>query len=224
MVASKDSTARRAGAAYRFPPRGAIVEVPRVQRSVSYPGRPMTTDALTLDVALQQLYRDHDLPADGGESARWFHVRIGPVTIPLPNPPARQRAVFIHDANHVLTGYNARFSDGEMSIGAFEVGAGCGAVWVAWLLNLSLLALGAVLRPRLVLRGLARGRRTVSLYTRPESRDALRRMSVAELRRLIQLDATPLQIGATDVLVLLAWVVPIWGLVVGSVVMVARAF
>jgi hypothetical protein len=192
---------------------------PAIRRS---PRRLVTTDSLTLDAALQQLYRDHDLPADGGESARWFHVRIGPLTLPLPNPPARQRAVFIHDANHVLTGYNARFSDGEMSIAAFEVGAGCGPVWVAWLLNLSLLALGAVIRPRLVLRALARGRRTASLYTRPESRDQLRRMRVAELRRLVQLDTTPLQVRASDVLVLLAWVVPIWVLVAAAVVATAR--
>ena len=176
----------------------------------------------TLDEALHRLYKAHDLPDDGGESARWFHVRIGPVSIPLPNPPARQRAVFIHDVNHVLTGYNAVFSDGEMSIAAFEVGAGCGRVWVAWTLNLSLMALGAIVRPGLVLRAFVRGRRSESLYTRDDSRTALRRMRVAELRRQIRLDAVPMSPRPDDLIALGTYVVLSW-LVVAGVVAAAVA-
>jgi hypothetical protein len=177
-----------------------------------------TADATaTLDEALHRLYKAHDLPSDGGESAKWFHVRIGPVSIPLPNPPARQRAVFIHDVNHVLTGYNAVFSDGEMSIAAFEVGAGCGRVWVAWILNLSLMALGAIVRPGLVLRAFVRGRRSESLYTRAESRPALRRMRVAELRQLIRLDVAPAAARPDDLIALGTYVVFTWLVVAGLV-------
>jgi hypothetical protein len=172
----------------------------------------------TLDEALQRLYKAHDLPDDGGESARWFHVRIGPVSIPLPNPRARQRAVFIHDVNHVLTGYNAVFSDGEMSIAAFEVGAGCGRVWVAWFLNLMLMALGAIVRPGLVLRGFVRGRRSESLYTRDESRVALRQMRVAELQREIRLDAAPATARPDDLLALVTYVVLTWLVIAGFAV------
>jgi hypothetical protein len=167
-------------------------------------------DATTLDAALKQLYADHDLPPDGGESARWFHVKIGPLSIPLPNPPARQRAVFIHDVNHVLTGYNAVFSDGEMKIAAFEVGAGCGRVWVAWFLNLSLMALGAIVSPHPVFTAFVRGRRTVSLYIGTEERDALRRMSVAQLRTRIELDAEPPEPRAGDFPVFLGYFAATW--------------
>jgi hypothetical protein len=175
----------------------------------------------TLDEALRRLYEAHDLPSDGGESARWFHVKIGPVSIPLPNPPARQRAVFIHDVNHVLTGYNAVFSDGEMSIAAFEVGAGCGRVWVAWLLNLALMALGAIARPGLVLRAFVRGRRSESLYTSDESRAAMRQMRVEELRRIIRLDATPAVARPDDLLALGTYVVLTWLVVAGFVAALA---
>jgi hypothetical protein len=121
-------------------------------------------DTLTVGDALNHLYVKHQLPEDGGEREAWFHVKMGPVSIPLPNPPARQRAVFIHDVNHVLTGYNARLTDGEMSIAAFEVGAGCGRVWIAWFLNLTLMALGAIMRPRLVFRAFVRaGKREASM-------------------------------------------------------------
>jgi hypothetical protein len=123
--------------------------------------------------------------------------------------------VFIHDVNHVLTGYNAVFSDGEMSIAAFEVGAGCGRVWVAWLLNLSLMALGVIVRPGLVLRAFVRGRRSESLYTRDESRPALRRMRVADLRRLIRLDAAPAVARPDDLIALSTYVVLTWLVVLG---------
>jgi hypothetical protein len=148
-------------------------------------------DAVKVSDALRNLYAEHQLPADGGEHEAWFHVRIGPVSIPLPNPPARQRAVFVHDVNHVLTGYNAAFSDGEMSIAAFEIGAGCGRVWVAWFLNLSLMALGAVFRPRAVFRAFARGRDAGSLYVEAVPRAVLNEMTVGEVRRLIRLDEQP---------------------------------
>jgi hypothetical protein len=148
----------------------------------------MVDGSTRLDDALDRLYAAHDLPPDGGAHEPWFHVRVGPLTIPLPNPPARQRAVFVHDVNHVLTGYNAVFSDGEMSIAAFEVGAGCGRVWVAWFLNLALMALGIFVRPRGVFRAFVRGRHTGSLYITSPPRDILRNMTVDEVRRLIRLD------------------------------------
>ena len=173
-------------------------------------GGAVIDESATLDEALRNLYAEHALPADGGESARWFHVRIGPLRLPMPNPPARQRAIFIHDVNHVLTGYNAVFSDGEMSIAAFEVGAGCGRVWVAWVLNLPLMALGAIVRPRVVFRAFARGRRTESLYTRSDDRVALRGMRVAELRRLIRLDTDHPVARPGDVAVFVAFVVLTW--------------
>ncbi len=170
----------------------------------------MTDDALLLDDALRQLYRAHDLPADGGASSDWFHVKLGPLTIPLPNPPSRQRAVFVHDTNHVLTGYNAVFSEGEMSIASFEVGAGCGRVWVAWILNLPLMALGVLVDPRRILRDFVRGRRSRSLYTAGIEREALRAMRVGDLRRFARLDETPPRATGADLAALGAYVLATW--------------
>jgi hypothetical protein len=87
--------------------------------------------------------------------------------------------------NHVLTGYNTVFSDGEMSIAAFEVAAGCGWSWVAWFLNISLMVVGIVVRPRLIYRGFMRGRRSGSIYHRTEDRATLARMTVGEVRTLV---------------------------------------
>ena len=166
--------------------------------------------------ALQRLYTEHRLPPDGGEREPWFHVRLGPLNIPLPNLPARQRAVFIHDVNHILTGYNAVFSDGEMSIAAFEVGAGCGRVWVAWFLNLSLMAIGVLLQPRTVFRAFVRGRRARSLYVLPMDRATLRQMTVGTVRRWICLDECPLAPRPTDYVCFCFWVALTWLIIIGA--------
>jgi len=146
--------------------------------------------SITIGEALTRHYTTHGLPPDGGESAPWFRVHIGRLVIPLPNPPARQRAVFFHDVNHVLTGYNTVFSDGEMAIAAFEVGAGCGRYVIAWYINLCLMALGVIIKPRLVFAAFVRGRNCSSTYERSEDRAVLCAKTVVELRRLVGVDAT----------------------------------
>ena len=138
--------------------------------------------------ALRQHYLAHGLPADGGASSPWFVVRMAWLKVRLPNPPSRRRAVIWHDINHVVTGYNTTFSDGEMSIAAFEVGAGCGRIAIAWLLNLSLLALGSIVRPRHVFAAFVRGRRSGSIYHLGRDAASLAAMSVDDVRALLRVD------------------------------------
>jgi hypothetical protein len=155
-------------------------------------------EALTVSEALTRHYHAHGLPPDGGEGSPWFRVRLGPLSIRLPNPPARRRAVFFHDVNHLLTGYNTAFSDGEVAIAAFEVGTGCGPYWIAWYINLTMLALGLVLAPRAVYRGFVRGRRASSIYRRGEDRPTLASLEVAELKEQLGIDRSPAPISAAE--------------------------
>lgn len=148
-------------------------------------------DSISVREALARHYAAHGLPLDGGESERWFHVTIGPLTLRLPNPPARRRAVFFHDVNHVLTGYDTTFGRGEMAIAAFEIGTGCGPYAAAWLLNLGVLAFGLVARPRAVYDAFVRGRHTRSLYRLPADRSALGQTTVAELRSTLGIASGP---------------------------------
>jgi hypothetical protein len=78
-----------------------------------------TADATLIRDALTDHYVRHGLPPDGGASSSWFNVHIGSFVLRLPNPPARRRAVVMHDINHIVTGYNTTFSEGEMAIAAF---------------------------------------------------------------------------------------------------------
>jgi hypothetical protein len=160
---------------------------------------------MTVGEAVARHYLAHGLPMDGGESARSFRVRIGPITVPLPNPPARRRAVYFHDVNHVLTGYDTTFSRGEMAIAGFEVGAGCGGYLIAWFINLSLFAVALVVAPRTVFRAFVRGRRSSNLYRWTDGRDALAAMSVPALRSRLRIDNGHPDANGRDRLAFVAW-------------------
>lgn len=160
---------------------------------------------MELGEALTSYYAAHGLPADGGASASWFRVRLGRFTIPLPNPPARRRAVFFHDTNHVLAGYDTTFSRGEIEIAAFEIGAGCGRYAIAWGINLPMMLIGGVLRPAAVFRAFVRGRHAGSVYRCREARTTLERMRVDDLRTQFLLDRPPPAAALGDLAAFAMW-------------------
>ncbi|MGB0590288.1 MAG: hypothetical protein ACPGU1_11460 [Myxococcota bacterium] len=119
---------------------------------------------------------------------RWIKLPLGPVTLYLPNLPARQEAVPLHDVDHVLTGYDATWR-GEFQIAAFELGTGLGRYWAGWLLNSQTVILGALLCPGDTLRAFVRGRRChSSLFTRSTVDDTLLNMTLGALRTELGLD------------------------------------
>jgi hypothetical protein len=163
---------------------------------------------MTVGEALRAQNVAHGLPADGGETDRWFHIRIGPFTIRLPNPPARQRAVFFHDTNHLLTGYDTVFSRGEMEIAAWEIASGCGIYWFAWFINLAIFAVGLTVCPRAMFRAFLRGRRiATSMYRRRENRSTLTEMTVADLRALIGAEQRAATAHAADRIAFVLWAI-----------------
>lgn len=162
-------------------------------------------DTTPIDAALASYYRAHNLPLDGGASDAWFRVHIGSVSIPLPNPPARRRAVMLHDINHVVTGYNTVFSQGEMALAAFEVAASCGRYGIVWYLNLSMFALGLIAEPREVLSAFVRGRRSASIYRDVAQPALLGAMSVADVRTLLHIDGGGSTATWTDRFQFVSW-------------------
>ena len=154
---------------------------------------------------MAQYYAVSGLPADGGANDPWFSIHIGPLSVRLPNPPARRRAVFFHDANHLLTGYDTVFSRGEMLIAGYELGSGCGHYWIAWLINFMMFGLGLLVRPREIYRAFLRGRHCLSLYERTESPGVLSEMSVAALRAQLGTDAHPVPRRASDSFAFWLW-------------------
>lgn len=113
--------------------------------------------------ARTQYYRDNMFGEDGGASKRWVVFKLGPLPFVIPNSKARMRAVAYHDVHHILTGYQTDWR-GEFEISAFEVAGGCRDFWVAWVLNLMGMFVGAFALPRRTFAAFVRGRRSGNLY------------------------------------------------------------
>lgn len=102
---------------------------------------------------------------DGGYNDAWVDFKLGPLPMPFPNTAGRVKAVGYHDMHHVVTGYDTN-TIGEFEISAWEIGAGCRDVAVAWVLNLSGMAGGLFAAPIRTFRAFVRGRRMETLYGR----------------------------------------------------------
>ncbi len=103
---------------------------------------------------------------DGGYGDNWVDFKLGKIPFPVPNSPARVRAVRYHDLHHVLTGYDTT-TVGEFEISAWEIAAGCKGFAAAWALNLSGMLAGVLVAPKRTLRAFVRGRRSRTLYGEP---------------------------------------------------------
>jgi hypothetical protein len=184
-------------------------------------------DDMPIREALAIYYRASALPPDGGASSSWFFVRVGPLRIPLPNPPVRKRAALFHDIHHTLTGYDTVFARGEMIIAGHEIAVGCGRIWLAWIINLWMFALGLLWVPRRMFAAFVRGRHSGSLYV--IGLEGVMEATVGELRHRLGLDRATPPATRTDRWLFAGWAVAAWGVtlatagVVGVVVRAAYA-
>lgn len=103
--------------------------------------------------------------------ARWEWVKLGAFRLPMPNPEGRVAALERHDLHHLVTGYTTDWR-GEFEIAAWELGAGCGRFWFAWLINLSAVPFAPLL-PIRFWRAFTRGCACRPLYAHPDLRAVL---------------------------------------------------
>jgi hypothetical protein len=140
----------------------------------------------TMAAALEEHLRASGLPPDAGASERFAVVKVGPMPYPIPNTRSRQRAVRIHDLNHLVSGYRTD-REGELEISAWELASGgCGTYAAAWVLDLAGLLGGFFVCPGRTVRAFRRGRGQRNLY--PYGPDELLAMDVDQARTLT---ATP---------------------------------
>ncbi|MCP3985330.1 MAG: hypothetical protein GY723_13150 [bacterium] len=165
---------------------------------------PAFEDRLAIDEALRRFFGDDLVQgSDGGYSASWAKLKLGPLTLAFPNSKARVHALRLHDLHHIATGYDTSFV-GEAEIGAWEIAGGCAGHGPAWVLNLLAMALGAFLAPLATLRAFALGRRTRNLY-RTSYPDALAHGTVGKLRDSLELRQAEAHPTSTDALLFGLW-------------------
>jgi len=110
-----------------------------------------------------------------------FEVPVGPWTLRLRNPPARQRVVAAHDLHHLLTGYGTDWL-GEIEVSAWECGAGLGRSTFAWRVCVPLTLFGLLRCPRLTWRAWRQGRKARSLLLGDVSVESLLDLPLGEAR------------------------------------------
>lgn len=170
----------------------------------------------------RRLYFEKNGFGDGGYEETWVALKtIGPVRIGFPNTEARKRAIRLHDLHHVLAQYGTNWT-GEAEIAGYEIGAGCGTHWAAWLLNAGGLSYGVFIAPRATYRSFVRGRHARSLYG-GEWREELLDENTGAMREKLGLagPAQPATLG--DRLAFAAWALgtplffygPLFGIALG---------
>jgi hypothetical protein len=137
-------------------------------------------DSVILFDARAQYFSDSGFPSDGGYSARWVKIQLGPAPLSLYNSKARVRAVRYHDLHHILTEYETTLT-GEAEIAAWELASGCRRYLAAWILNIGALLVGLMLSPKKVVVAYKRGRKSSNLYGREFSQELLS-TSIGKLR------------------------------------------
>lgn len=162
--------------------------------------------AWTLRQARARYFEENGFGDDGGYSARWVKLKLGPFLYPFPNTKGRVRAVRYHDLHHIMTGYRTNWI-GEFEISGWEVGGGCRDFHAAWVLNLSGMFAGLFLSPRRIFRAFVRGRHTRNLYGQTFD-DALLDARVGEKRAELGLDRAAPAATAADLGRFLAYLVP----------------
>ena len=142
---------------------------------------------------------------DGGYEAPWVSLKkLGPLDLGFPNTASRKRAIRLHDLHHVLARYGTDWT-GEAEIGGFEIGAGCGTHWAAWVLNAGAFAYGVWIAPRAVFRGFVRGRHARSLYD-GEWHESLLDENTGAMREKLGLDREPPRASLGDMVAFKLWV------------------
>ena len=113
----------------------------------------------------------------------WVWVKLGPISFPFPNPPARRAAIHLHDLTHMITGYDTSWT-GEGEVAAYELASGFPPkFWIGWIYSPMTLFTGFLVAPRRVIRAWRRGRGRSNLYKLDLPWEELRTLSLGELRR-----------------------------------------
>lgn len=112
---------------------------------------------------------------------RGFPVYVGRWAVRLPNPGL----LHLHDLHHVVTGYGTGLV-GEAEISAYELRAGCRS-FIVHVLCFGAILVAMFVAPRRVLRAWRRARGARTLYYTDIPYETLLDMSVADLRRRLNL-------------------------------------
>ncbi|MBP6385657.1 MAG: hypothetical protein KA313_00735 [Pseudarcicella sp.] len=140
----------------------------------------------TVGEILQHFYATNDFGEDGGKHQNIAWIKFGFFSIPIPNTEARKNNVYLHDVNHIVTGYPTTWK-GETAISAWEIAAGgWKKLYFPWLLTLWAMGLGICFFTKSTIKAFYEGltkRHSLHIYL---TKSEMMQLSVSELKQRFQ--------------------------------------
>lgn len=146
----------------------------------------MEKNSITVKEALSEFYCKNQLGKDAFEKNLNF-ADFGLFKVPYPNFQKRQQLVYLHNINHVLTGYDTSWI-GEGEVAAWELASGFPPhCWVGYLYAPFTFLIGLMLNPKRVLRAFQRGLREKNSCHAKLNKEQIMSLEVADLRYSLQI-------------------------------------
>jgi hypothetical protein len=148
--------------------------------------QPTMNDHQTAGEALQKYYESHYF-GDRAFRDPIVLAKIGPLSVPTPNPKWRREIIHLHDLHHLLTRYDTSWS-GEGEVAAWELATGFPQGYrIAYCYAPVTFIIGFFFSPRRVVRALRRGWGAKNLCHLNLKKDELMQMSLEQLRQKLNL-------------------------------------
>ena len=146
--------------------------------------------------AINEFYNRNNFGDDGGVSKKWVWFKFGFISIPLPNLESRSQNIYLHDINHLVSGYEANWR-GESSIAGWEIASGgWGKAYFPWLLTLWAMGIGVIFYPKSTFQAYKKGLLMYNALTGQLSKQSMFSVSVDELK--IKLQRSPIEINKSN--------------------------
>jgi hypothetical protein len=143
------------------------------------------TQIKTVGEAIEEFYSESNFGDDGGVNKRITWVKFGFLSFPMLNLDSRNKNVYLHDINHILTENNTTWK-GESAVSAWEIASGgWGTIYIIWFLALWTMGLGVLIYPKTVLKSFRQGQTMKNALTSGLSKTELLNLSVYELKSYV---------------------------------------
>ncbi|GAB2562683.1 hypothetical protein [Spirosoma areae] len=137
---------------------------------------------MNVEHALNNFYEQYGYGEEGGINNKWDMIKFGSIALPLPNLESRRKNIYLHDINHLVTGYDTTWK-GESSVTSWEVATGgWGSIYFAWWLTLWGMAVGVMLYPKHSYQAFQAGLSMKSAFTSGLSKQEMYSLTIDQLR------------------------------------------
>ena len=144
-----------------------------------------STQSRTVGEAIQEFYSKNNLGENGGEKRRFSWIKFGFFSFPILNLNSRNKNVYLHDINHIITKNEATWK-GESAVSAWEIASGgWGNIYIIWFLALWTMGLGVLIYPKTVLKSFKQGQTMNNALTCGLSKEELLRFSSDDLSKYV---------------------------------------